>query len=620
MFTARRYKFLVLTLMGLLWPLVTAASSPDIRDAASLQTFVDGIVNTSMRNHNIAGVVVVIMADDQLLVSKGYGFADVANEVPVDPAKTLFRIGSVSKLFTYIGLMQLYEQGKLDLDADIQQYLPNLDIPATFAEPIRVQDLFTHTAGFDERLVGLFSRDPADAIALQDILARELPARLRPPGEVSAYSNHSLGVAGLIIENLSGLSWADYVRQHILNPLEMTYATAHQPVPEHLLNRNALGYRFRDGTYVPEVFEIVPLAPAGSMAASGEAMAKFMQAHLHGGARGDARILAPDTLQTMFEPLYSVHASINSMAHGYIHNQINGRRFISHTGGMATFFTYWGVMPDDDVGIFVSTNTVGGTELISDLRRSLVDYYFPHTLDLTMTRDPSDTADLAGDYVSYRFPSASAIKFFIHMSRVAIASMGPGRIKVSRPGQPPEEAVEVEPRVFQLVNTDSRVYFDTNDEGQQRMFMGHVLASHFKLGIVNSVGLHLVLFGVFTLLLLWVLIAWPLQRLAGVRCEVASEHRSRVVYWLFSLVFFTTLLMVAANASDDVVFGLPMGLSIALNLAYLLPLLAIVGVYCVVRVWTDVLSSLRARVMHGALAAVGVVLSWQFYFWQFLGT
>lgn len=217
-----------------------AAAAPSMKDTPLLEAFIDGVVNTTMEDAHIAGAVVSVMVDGEVTIKKGYGYSNVAEKRPIDPDKTMFRIGSVTKLFTYMSMMQLHEQGKLDLNANIQDYLPNLEIPDTFPEPIKVINLFTHTAGFEDRVIGLFSYDEASLLPLSEVLGNNLPARVRPPGQVSSYSNHSLGIAGLIIENISEMSWAAYVRKNILNPLGMEYATAFQPVPDALKQHSSV--------------------------------------------------------------------------------------------------------------------------------------------------------------------------------------------------------------------------------------------------------------------------------------------------------------------------------------------------------------------------------------------
>ena len=218
-------------------------ANPALNDRVALEAFVDGVIESQMEEKHVAGVTVAIVFEDDLILAKGYGYADVENKIPVDPHKTLFQIQSVTKLFTWTALMQLYEQGKVDLDTDVNQYLKTLKIPDTFPQPITIRHLMAHTSGLDELIVIGTNRKDADSmLPLREVLAKDFPDRIRPPGEISSYSNHGTKLAGLIIEEVSGLTWEDYVRKNIMDPLQMTNATPYQPVPERIISNMSKGY------------------------------------------------------------------------------------------------------------------------------------------------------------------------------------------------------------------------------------------------------------------------------------------------------------------------------------------------------------------------------------------
>ncbi|MFO7684066.1 MAG: serine hydrolase [Chloroflexota bacterium] len=164
------------------------------------------------------------------LLAKGYGLADRGNNRPVDGTRTLFRTGSVGKLITWTAVMQLAEQGRLDLHADVNDYL-DFTIPATFPEPITLAHLMTHTAGFADQGEALFVLSEEKMMPLRQYLTELQPARVFPPGQAQAYSNYGTALAGYIVERASGESFADYVETHIFAPLEMRHSTLRQPVP-----------------------------------------------------------------------------------------------------------------------------------------------------------------------------------------------------------------------------------------------------------------------------------------------------------------------------------------------------------------------------------------------------
>src|SRR4030095_12265782 len=162
--------------------------------------------------------------------AKGYGWADVDKRIPVNPETTMFRIGSVSKLFTWTSVMQLVEQGKLDLNTDINRYL-DFQIPATYPEPITLAHVMTHTPGFEEDSRDLCTTDSAHITPMGKWLPTHMPKRVRPPGTFSSYSNWATATAGYIVERASGKSWDEYIEANILGPLGMEHTTGRQPLP-----------------------------------------------------------------------------------------------------------------------------------------------------------------------------------------------------------------------------------------------------------------------------------------------------------------------------------------------------------------------------------------------------
>ena len=189
-------------------------------DPAEVQAFLDKLFGQEMQAHHIAGAAVSVVKDGKLLFAKGYGYADREKGIPVDAAQKLFRIGSVTKLFTWTAVMQLVAQGKLNLDADVNTYL-DFRIPETYPQPITLRHLLTHTAGFEDQHVALVALKEEDLAPPRAWLVSHIPARVRPPGERAAYSNYGAALAGYIVARVAGESYSQYVQDHLLNPLGM---------------------------------------------------------------------------------------------------------------------------------------------------------------------------------------------------------------------------------------------------------------------------------------------------------------------------------------------------------------------------------------------------------------
>ena len=357
----------------------TTATVPEATAAAGapltkedVEAWLDGFLPYALHTADIAGAVVVVVKDGQVLTQKGYGYSDVAARTPVDPELTLFRPGSVSKLFTWTAVMQLVEQGKLDLDADVNGYL-DFKMPDRDGKPITLRNVMTHTAGFEEQVKGLMGKE-GDAIApLDQHLKAWVPTRVFAPGATPAYSNYATALAGYIVARTSGESFDDYIEQHIFKPLGMQQASFRQPLPEQLKQYMSKGYQLASQPAKP--FEIVGPAPAGSLSASGADMAKFMIAHLQNGSFGSERILQESTAQQMHTTALTILPRVHRMLLGFYEQNYNGRRIIGHGGDTNWFHSNLHLFLDDNVGVFFSVNSAGKAGASGDMRNALFEQF-----------------------------------------------------------------------------------------------------------------------------------------------------------------------------------------------------------------------------------------------------
>lgn len=342
------------------------------------ESWLDGFMPYALGSGDIAGAVITVVKDGGILLQKGYGYADVAEHKPVDPAHTLFRAGSVSKLFTWTAVMQLVEQGKINLDADINTYL-DFKIPPRNGKPITLRNLMTHTPGFDEVVRSLLLSDPKDLPTLDQALKHWIPPRVTDAGSTPAYSNYGAAIAGYIVQGISGLSFDDYIEQKIFAPLGMHYASFRQPLPERLRPYMSKGYKVGSGE--PQPFELVDVAPAGSLSISGSDMTPFMIAHLQNGAFGSTRILQEATAVKMHGTRSVIIPPLNSMLLGFYESNTNGHRVISHGGDTELFHSDLNLLPDNGVGYFISVNSAGregaAHVIRSEFLREFMDRYFP---------------------------------------------------------------------------------------------------------------------------------------------------------------------------------------------------------------------------------------------------
>jgi CubicO group peptidase (beta-lactamase class C family) len=432
-----------------------------------LAPWLDGFLNYALPRGDIAGAVVVVVKDGEVLVQKGYGYADVEKKTPVDAERTLFRPGSVSKLFTWTAVMQQVEQGKLDLDADVSKYI-DFELPeGPQGKPITLRNLMTHTPGFEEWIKELISEDPARLPkTLRDAVTRWIPERIHPAGDMPAYSNYGTALAGHLVERVSGLDFYTYVERHIFHPLGMKSSTFRQPLPKAFEAQMSKGYQLGSDEE-PHPFELIPAAPAGSLSATGADMARFMIAHLNDGAFGGARILAEETARQMHGTPLTVVPNLNRMLLGFYETDINGRDVIAHGGDTQYFHSTLHLFLDEGVGLFFSTNSTGKDGAAQPIRAALFDQfadrYFPakNVDDAATAKTAAEHARMmAGPWIISRRAETSLVSILNLIGGAKVAIHPDDTISISifqgLNGQP-RRWRETAPFVWTEVNGKSRL-------------------------------------------------------------------------------------------------------------------------------------------------------------------
>ncbi len=427
---------------------------------SDVDAWLDGYMPYALKRGDAAGAVVVVVKDGKVLTQRGFGYADVGKRRPVDPETTLFRQASVSKLITWTAVMQLVEQGKIDLDKDTNSYL-DFRIPPFAGKPVTMRNLMTHTGGFDEVQRGLNSYDPRKIPSLGDALKRQVPYRIYAPGTTPAYSNYGTSLAGYIVERVSGLPYNDYVERYIFTPAGMTRSTFRQPLPARLQPLMASGYM--SGSGKPGPFELSSLAPSGAMTASGADMARFMIAHLDKGGP----LLKPATAAQMHDTILRLVPPLNGMALGFYEQNINGRKALSHAGDSLNFHSQLWIFPEEKVGIYMSMNAAGTQNVSGPIRAYLfeafADRYFP--FDERDGRVEAATAReharmMVGTYNKTRRLETSFLKAMELAGQTKISLDGDGGIRVNAApgiGGQPRKWVEIAPFLWREADGKMRL-------------------------------------------------------------------------------------------------------------------------------------------------------------------
>ena len=607
-----------------------APAGAPVLQRADVEAWLDGFFPHALATGDIAGAVVVVVKDGEVLVQKGYGYADLEQRIPVDPETTLFRPGSISKLFTWTAVMQLVEQGKLDLDADVNQYL-DFSIPARDGKPATLRQIMTHTAGFEEQIRGLITAKADEITPLGEALKHWVPERIHEPGTTPAYSNYATALAGYIVERVSGQPFDDYIEQHIFQPLGMTRSSFRQPLPAQLLAGMSKGYGAASDGQAKD-YEFISLAPAGSLAATGADMARFMIAHLQGGAYGDARILGQDTARQMHRTGQASVGALTRMMLGFYETSVNGHFAISHGGDTQWFHSDLHLFPDDGIGIYVSMNSSGREGATGPIRyafaRNFADRYLPGDTSATGGVPEEDARlhaqQIAGTYFSSRRAQSNLLSLTNLLGPVKVVVNEDGTISVPAArgsNGAPKKWREVEPYVWQDTTSADRLAADVVD-GRVTRFGFEPYASIMvfeRVSGLHAVGMPLVAASLAILLL--TVLAWPVSAMVrryyrvpyGLSGRDARAHRLvRIAALLVLLAMGGAIGLVVAMMSQlELTSPGSDGLVIAVRLfaTVVLPLGALVSIW---NAWQVLRSRRRigAKLWSLLLALACLVVLW----------
>ena len=603
-----------------------ALDHPDVTNPAVVEAFVDGVVKTNMKSSHSPSGVVAVMKNGKMIFSKGYGFLDVENRIPVDPETTLFRIGSISKLFTWVAVMQQLEQGNLDLDADVNQYLQSFQIDDSWpGQPVTLRHIMTHTAGFDESVFGYLILDDASRIIpLDQSLAKYQPQRVNAPGQHTAYSNWATALAGLIVSNVSGVPFNDYIQRNIFDVLGMKNASFAEPLPPELDAKMAKSYGYTKGRYNEQNYEIISnFGPAGAAAVSAHDMSIFARALLNGGAFDGQRILKAETLQQMIDEGFAHDERVRGMGLGFLKRRFGPTDFenFGHDGGTSRFNSHFGMSQKEDFMLFSSFSGPGMGITRKAFVKSFYDEFFPN--EVTVVTPPADFAERGkryeGTYNSWR-SSFTKIESLMRLSGgMKVASLPDNSLMIAD-----KRYVEVGNNLFREVDDYGRVAFQEDANGEITGFVidGYGVMQLYKAPFYETreftgslVGLSLLIFvGVF----LRLAYQW-----SGFRALQGTEKKAFVASISVAVTNSLFFIFASIGVSGGLIaltYDTPTTLKFSLIFPMLATLAALYHVYCSVQVWRQgLLVSSWARVRYSLVSLCALFMAWFYYYWNLLG-
>jgi len=612
----KNIKYVLLVLI-ILYPGYTGAK-PAITPFDS--AYVDSAINSLMEKYGVPGASLAWVENGDLVYAKGYGYADLENQTEVDPSRTIFRVASVTKLFTSTAMMQLVDRGKINLDSDISTYLKDVGIAKQYDDPVTVKHLLTHTTGLDNSDINDATWEVKDIKTAEEFLRERSPYQAYPPGKIWRYSNFNMLLVGYIIERLSGLPYEEYVRKNILQPLGMGLSSLDQPLPGELQPYVAKAYDFNDGK-----FDIVPqdysnVVAAGGLYTTAEDIAKFMLTHLNGG-----EILSDSVMNFMHRQQFAYPGQILGHALGFREDFYGLKRWnygmqrtIGHTGSRPGFSSELVLLPDRNTGLFITANSRNGSFRYYVIAEILSKYYPGEPLDLSNSEVKHDSAaipgDLSGTYQAVDFPRGTLEKFggFIVPRFCRKVSVGQD-LKID--GDTYKSA-----GLGRFVNSDGTNIVSFGSV-RDKQFMYTSLSAYEKVPYILTRAFQWPLFIGFNLMFLTVLISWPIIRQ---KKKMETSYSSYRIGWWLSLagVLFLAGLVIATEAvPEGSLFdhGVPILMKILMTIPLLIVVGLIWGFYNMIKTWVMGTGPVLMRIFYVVQLMAVTTFLWWAHVWNMLG-
>jgi hypothetical protein len=465
---------------------------------------------------------------------------------------------------------------------------------------------------------------------LAKILPNDIPKRIRPAGVQASYSNHGTAIAAHIVEIVSGMEWNEYVEQNILDPLKMHSTTFRQPLPDYLKENMAKGYLFSKGILVEKPFEYIPLAPAGSVSTTAADMALFMKMLLNKGSLNDAKIIADSTFNKMLEPVI-VHAQgVNPCLHGFMDMSRKGVRFFGHGGDTFWFHTLLAILPDYNMGIFLSFNSDKGASAYADVMNIFLDKFMSDKDTLLPPIKLSDDylEKFAGEYKINRYPHSDYLKIMSLFSRIKVIPEN-GRLKISE-GNTVNFYLPIDSLTFRKEFDSEAMVFQLNEKGlAEYTFISTLSIFAFeRVRLCEGQVLQLSIFLIVFILSIVVLFYWPMVFFIRRKYQSLGSapkplpFSTKLVAWVTSfmlLFFYLGISLSTSGGPEAVVYSVPTGVKNLLVIPIILIPMNLFMIFKMVMVWPLISTRIRSKIFYTLVCFAHIAALWQLYFWNLIG-
>ena len=371
----------------------------DINNEEDIKNFMNNYFNEKMKKYSVPGASVVVVKDNKEVFKMGYGYSNLEFKIPVNPDKTMFPAASVSKLFTATAIIQLYEEGKIDLDRNVNDYISPYKVNNKYDEPVTCRNLLTHSSGLDEESELNVSTTDDNSIKSQEYYFDIHPLKvITEPNTICRYSNIGYNLLGYIVEKVSKKSYEEYIKEKILGPLNMNNSSVRLKCGD-----TATGYIYDNDKYVESPFSYQYTSGSSGIIATAKDMENFIIANLNDGKFQNNSILKPKTLNLMHDKQFSNSEALPGMGFGFIRSYRNGKEIIKHEGGLPSgYTTTLFLIPKENLGIYVATNTLGA--LPFNFEEDFLNYFYPYNdknFNVVERNTSKDYSKYEGTYRSY---------------------------------------------------------------------------------------------------------------------------------------------------------------------------------------------------------------------------
>jgi CubicO group peptidase (beta-lactamase class C family) len=610
-------------------PLLVRERKPIHIDRAEFEAFLDEFIASRMEREHVPGVVFYMVQDGEEFLAKGYGYADLERNIPMDPRATVLAVGSLTKLFTATACMQLVEQGKLDLFADVNDYLSAFTIDRSYDQPITLATLLEHTDGFDVVHIGVAARGPNDLMPLEHYLARRLPPRVRQPGMSAVYGEHGMALAGYLVEIAAGMPYVEYMRTQLLDVVGMKRSDF-QLRPD-MRSNVCVAYLRAGDRQLPVVPEhAYHIVPAAGLYTTAEDLGRFMIAHLERGKVGGARVLSETTADLMCQQKFGVHPLLSAWSYGF-HTRMHAGEFCIEHGGMSLrTICQLLIMPERRVGFAIAGNSLS-MQLHKEFLSAFLKRYFGDRNDAPpfdpLASGVIDPLHFEGWYEAMHrsYSSLERLNDISRQTRVEVTS--PTTLTTRSTHDDVVKWFRIAPTVYESEDGEARMAFvhDRNDNVVGLLNGPHECA---RLAWWATVPFQRGLFGALAIVFLTGLAAPALGAVIGRKKPSANaiSPRRRLQTLLMcglcgaNLLFFAGLAFVLQNTSHlEFIFGVPIEMQLLLWLPVVTVAIAPAVTGFALSSWIDGDGSLLRRAHESLIAVAGLAFIAQAAHWNLLG-